>query len=317
MILPPKASEPTMYFIGVTTTQSSIMKLFPLWARELGLKDAVIKGIDIEIHADNEKYRDCVQFIKDDPLSLGALVTTHKIDLYHAAEDIFDYLDPYAAMFDEISSISKKSGNLEGYAKDPISSGLAMESFIPDNYWNDYGGEVLIMGAGGSALAISSYLTEKKHGSNVPAKIIISNRSEQRLASAERLLSKIDTDVQFEYRLCPNASDNDGLVSGLTPYSLVINATGLGKDRPGSPLTDACEFPEHGLVWELNYRGALDFMHQAQRQMERKQLHVEDGWIYFIHGWTQVIAEVFHTEIKGDKFTALEKIAMDLRMTKS
>ena len=32
-----------MYFIGVTTTQSSIMKVFPRWSDALGL-NAVIKG---------------------------------------------------------------------------------------------------------------------------------------------------------------------------------------------------------------------------------------------------------------------------------
>lgn len=45
-----------MYFVGVTTGQSSIMKLFPIWARELGI-DAVIKGIDLPIHASAEDYR--------------------------------------------------------------------------------------------------------------------------------------------------------------------------------------------------------------------------------------------------------------------
>lgn len=316
MILPGKATQPTMYFIGVTTTQSSIMKLFPLWAKELGLKDAVLKGIDIEIHADPEVYRKCVEFIKNDPLSLGALVTTHKIDLYHAAKDYFEYLDPYAEMFNELSSISKKDGKLEGYAKDPISSGLAMEAFIPANYWKEHGGEVMIMGAGGSALAISSYLVKQEHGDDVPTKIIITNRSQPRLDAAKEILSKLNTNVEFEYHLCPEPQDNDKVMKNLKPYSLVVNATGLGKDRPGSPLTDQCDFPQDSLVWELNYRGELNFMHQALKQKEEKNLHVEDGWIYFIHGWTQVIAEVFHVDIKGELFEKLEKIAMNLRTGK-
>ena len=78
---------------------------------------------------------------------------------------------------------------------------------------------------------------------------------------------------------------------------MVINATGLGKDRPGSPLTDTARFPGKSVVWELNYRGELDFLKQARKQQLEQQLQVEDGWIYFIHGWTQVIAEVFHLEI--------------------
>lgn len=309
MVLPEKAVQPTMYFIGVTTTKSSIMKVFPLWARELGLKDAVLKGIDIEIHAAPEEYRQAVEFIKNDPLSLGALVTTHKIDLYEAAKDLFDYLDPHAQGFGELSSISKKDGCLQGHAKDPISSGLSMEAFVPENYWKDHGGEVLIMGAGGSALAMSSYLMKAQHGDNIPSKIIITNRSRGRLEGAREKLRGIGGRVSLEYYLCETPEENDRILSTLKPYSLVVNATGLGKDRPGSPLTDDCVFPENSLVWEINYRGDLKFMHQANAQKEARRLHVEDGWTYFIHGWTQVIAEVFHIGIKGEVLKTCAKLA--------
>lgn len=302
-----------MYFIGVTTTKSSIMKLFPLWVEALGLEKAVLKGIDIDIHADPQVYRDVVQFIKDDELSLGALVTTHKIDLYHAAKDLFDYLDPYATMFGELSSISKKNGRLEGYAKDPISSGLAMEAFIPENYWNDHGGELFIMGAGGSAIAICSYLLDPKKRKSIPSKVVIANRSQPRLDEIARIVQEINPDVEAEYHLTPEQGQNDDLLAQLKPHSLIINSTGLGKDRPGSPLTDSCGFPEESLVWELNYRGGLDFMHQALAQKETKDLYIEDGWIYFIHGWTQVVAEVFHIDITGSVFDRIEQISNETR----
>ncbi|MBA9026470.1 shikimate dehydrogenase family protein [Peribacillus huizhouensis] len=313
MKLPEKATQPTMYFIGVTTTKSSIMKLFPFWAEALGLEKAVLKGIDIDIHADPQVYRDVVQFIKDDELSLGALVTTHKIDLYHAAKDLFDYLDPYATMFGELSSISKKNGRLEGYAKDPISSGLAMEAFIPENYWNDHGGELFIMGAGGSAIAICSYLLDPKKRKSIPSKVVIANRSQPRLDEIARIVQEINPDVEAEYHLTPEQGQNDDLLAQLKPHSLIINSTGLGKDRPGSPLTDSCSFPEESLVWELNYRGGLDFMHQALAQKETKDLYIEDGWIYFIHGWTQVVAEVFHIDITGSVFDRIEQISNETR----
>lgn len=313
MILPEKATQPTMYFIGVTTTKSSIMKLFPLWAKELGLGNSILKGIDIAIHADSVDYRNAVDFIKNDGLSLGALVTTHKIDLYDSTKDMFYYMDPYAQRFEELSSISKKGGRLEGYAKDPISSGLSLEAFVPENFWSRYGGEVFIMGAGGSALAISSYLMKKEHGDNVPSKIIISNRSKQRLDSAKQKLEDLNPNVKLEFYECPREEENDKILKTLKPYSLVINATGRGKDTPGSPITDSCEFPENSLVWELNYRGELDFLHQANAQKEQKKLHVEDGWIYFIHGWTQVVAEVFHIDIKGEVFRRCAELANSIR----
>lgn len=313
MNLPPKAVQPTLYFIGVTTAKSSIMKLFPLWDKVLGLKDTVVKGIDLEIHAPPQVYRDVVQFIKDDELSMGALVTTHKIDLYAAAKDLFEYLDPYAKMFGELSSISKKDGRLEGHTKDPISSGLALEAFLPKNYWKEHGGEVFLVGAGGSAIAISSYLLDRNKGDDIPTKLIVSNRSQPRLTTIEKIIKKVNPDVPSDFYLTPEATQNDEILKTVKPFSLIINATGLGKDRPGSPLTAACNFPENSFVWELNYRGELDFMYQAIYQKAQKNLHVEDGWIYFVYGWTQVISEVFHIDISGSLFAEVKRVADRLR----
>ena len=293
-----KATQPTMYFIGVTTGSSSIMRVFPKWAEALGLKDAVIKGMDFKPHSDPAEYREAVDFIKNDPLSLGALVTTHKIDLYNACKDMFEYLDPFATQLGEISSISKKDGKLCGHAKDPITSGLALEDFVPANYWTDFDGDV--------------YLTQEKFGDNVPKHIIIANRSQPRLDSAKKILENVNPKTKFEFKLGPAPADNDAILASLKPHSLVVNATGLGKDGPGSPLTDACEFPQDSLVWELNYRGERLFLHQAEAQAEKKNLRVEAGWVYFIHGWTQVIAEVFHIDNILKDVPKLSEIAQNI-----
>ncbi|MDD5017817.1 MAG: shikimate dehydrogenase [Eubacteriales bacterium] len=312
-----KAAKPTIYFIGVTTNKSSIMDIFPEWAKALGLKDAVIKGIDIAIHDKPKVYRETVQFIKEDPIAMGALVTTHKIDLYSAASDMFEYLDPYAKAFGELSSISKLDGELRGHAKDPISSGLAMEAFIPENHWKETGADVFIMGAGGSAIAMGAYLMQEKFKGNYPGKIVITNRSQPRLTEIETIFRKLDPGgIEFEYYLTPEAFQNDAVLKSIKPGSLIVNATGLGKDRPGSPLTDDCKFPKNSYAWEINYRGDLKFMHQALDQQQEKKLTVEDGWIYFVYGWTQVISEVFHIDITGKLFDKCERIASEFRANK-
>ena len=113
------------------------MKVFPEWAKFLGLGDVVIKGIDFKPHDEPAAYREAVDFLKSDPLSRGALVTTHKIDLLKACRDYFEELDPYADLMGEISCISKRNGKLIGHAKDPITSGLAIEAFLPPNFWTE------------------------------------------------------------------------------------------------------------------------------------------------------------------------------------
>lgn len=309
------AKKPTFYFIGVTTQKSSIMRLFPKWAEFLNLGDCEIKGLDFKPHDQPEAYQECVRFIKNDPLSLGALVTTHKIDLLTACRDLFDWLDPNAHLMGEISCISKQGNRLIGHAKDPISSGLAMDAFIPENHWTKSGGEVMSMGAGGSTIAITSYLVASKHKNNLPSKIIVTNRSQPRLDEIKRIHREMKMPVPVEYHLCPFPKDNDAVAAALKPHSLVINATGLGKDVPGSPFTNQVCFSKNGLVWELNYRGDLIFLDQAERQKNAEDLLIEDGWTYFIHGWTQVIAEVFHIEIptQGAKFNQLCQIAESIK----
>jgi shikimate 5-dehydrogenase len=310
-----KATQPTMYFIGVTTGKSSIMSVFPRWAEHLGLKDTVIHGIDCKWHDDRDIYRRAVEHIKHDPLSQGALVTTHKIDLLKACRDLFEELDPYAELMGEVSSISKRDGKLVGHAKDPITSGLSLEAFLPAGHWEHTGAEALVLGAGGSSIALTSYLMDERRGSNRPSRIIVTNRSPARLDEIRHIHQKLNSPVPVEYVHTPRPEDNDAIVDALKPRSLVANATGLGKDAPGSPITDAARFPERGFAWDFNYRGGLVFLDQSRAQERQQMLAVEDGWVYFIHGWTRVIAEVFHIDIptNGAVFDELSHIAADAR----
>jgi shikimate 5-dehydrogenase len=310
----PAAKTPTMYFIGVTTHQSSIMRVFPRWAEFLGLGDIEIRGMNFRWHDEPENYRRAVAFIKHDPLSLGALVTTHKLDLLHACRDQFERLDEFAELMGEISSISK-DGGLVGHAKDPITSGLALEAFLPERHWERTRADALVLGAGGSAVAVTWYLLNRSHGANRPARLIVTNRSTPRLEAMRRFHQDLDAGIPVEYHHTPSAEATGRLMAGLKPGSLVINATGLGKDAPGSPLGDDAPWPAGGLAWDFNYRGNLVFLDQARAQEQARNLRIEDGWIYFIHGWTRVIAEVFHIDIptRGPKFDELSRIAAAAR----
>jgi len=308
------ASVPTMYFIGVTTAKSSINRIFPEWATYLGLGTCALRGIDFALHDQPERYRQAVDFIKKDRLSLGALVTTHKIDLCTACRDQFDHLEPLSAAMGEVSSIYKRKGTLHGRAADPWTVGYSLDSFLPSSYWNN-GAEVLILGAGGSAVALAWHLSKTDYGSTRPRRIHIANRSTPRLQHLEELHAGWKSSVPLSCHHVPRPEDADAILGRLPPGSLVVNATGLGKDAPGSPLTDSAPFPESGVVWEFNYRGNLVFLDQARAQQTARSLRIEDGWTYFIHGWTRVISDVFAREIptSGPVFEKLSQIAAEIR----
>ena len=308
-----KKSVPTFYFIGVTTGKSSIMKVFPLWMKVLSREDVVMEGIDCKIHDTHEAYRRAVAQIKYDPLSLGALVTTHKIDLLTAARDMFEYLDPYAMITNEVSSISKLEGRLEGHAKDPLTSGASLDAIIEKGYFGKTNGHVLCFGAGGSGVATLLHLINKKDKEDRPKKFTFVNRSQGRLDHAKEMVGGLKTDIEIEYICNSDPMVNDKIMEKFPPYSIIINATGMGKDTPGSPITWDGKFPMNSVSWEFNYRGELDFLHQSLAQVESRKVKVEDGWLYFVHGWTQVVAQVLHFDLTASLFDKLNQAASSVR----
>lgn len=300
-----------MGFVGVTTGSSSIMKVFPLWADILGLPTRRLIGHDLPMDASPEQYRALVEQIRDDPRHRGALVTTHKMNVYAAASDLFDELDPFAVSCSEISSIAKRGTRLSGRAKDPITVDLALNDFLPADHFATTGAEVVILGAGGSGTALSWALSERD---DAPAKVTVTARDDAKLEHLREVHRQHGTrDGLIEYVRTDTVDDAASLVAAAPRGSLIVNATGLGKDRPGSPLPDDAVFPGDAYVWEFNYRGSLEFLHQARAQQAARNMHVVDGWRYFIHGWSQVVADVFELELTPEIVEQLARAAEGVR----
>ena len=308
------ATKPTMYFIGVTTGQSSINAVFPRWAERLGLGDCELRGMDFPLGSPAMAYRAAVDFIKRDPLSLGALVTTHKIAVFGSCGDLFDEIDPVTRSLGEVGSIFKRNGRLHGRAVDPITSSHALAAQIDAAHWQD-GAEALILGAGGAGTAFACQLANTDAAQGRPARIHVVDRVPARLAHVRALHATWPGAAALVDHVVGGAAEADAILARLPAGSLVANATGLGKDAPGSPLTPTAIFPERGVVWEFNYRGCLVFLDQARAQAAARGLRVTDGWTYFLHGWSTVIADVFNIAIppRGPLFDDLGRIAAAVR----
>jgi shikimate 5-dehydrogenase len=288
------------------------MRVYPRWMAVLGRPEVAIEGIDLPPHAPPADYRRAVGQVAGDPHCLGALVTTHKIDLLAAAADLFEALGHYAQVCGEVSCIAKRAGALHGYALDPVAGGRSLDEILGEQYFCR-GGDVLCFGAGGAATAIAVHLIEKEDPADRPGRFVVVNRSPGRLERLRAIVVALGTSIAFEYVLNEDPRRNDALMADLPPRSVVINATGMGKDRPGSPVTGQGRFPVDGVAWELNYRGALDFLHQAEAQADAQRLAVVDGWRYFLHGWSEAITRVLEVEIDAETFQRLEEVAAAVR----
>ncbi|MET1006500.1 MAG: hypothetical protein ABWX96_13195 [Propionibacteriaceae bacterium] len=303
--------DTVMGFVGVTTGGSSIMKVFPKWADALDLPTRTLRGVDVPLDASAETYRELVTTIRDDRDHWGALVTTHKMGVFAAARDLFDDLDELAVTFEEISSIAKRGDRLTGKAKDPVTVQLALDEFLPVDHFAATGGAALVLGSGGAGCALTYQLGQR---ADAPSQIICTALEQSALDHHRQLHERGGVDLgRVRYVLTPGPDDVDALLAELPPASLVVNATGMGKDRPGSPLTEQGRFPARAVVWEFNYRGPLQFLQQARAQQAARDLVLEDGWRYFVHGWSQVVADVFDIPMPPATVAELSRIAAEAR----
>ncbi|MCW2852084.1 MAG: hypothetical protein JWM84_1748 [Nocardioides sp.] len=294
-----------LYFVGVSTTRSSIMTIFPAWAEVLGL-DAQIRGLDVPLHAPPEVVRAAVDTVRADPATAGALVTTHKAGVYDVAGGWFDELDDAARLCHEVSCIAVRSGRLLGWAKDPITSRQAYTQLLGPEPWRDGVGDVVCLGAGGAGLALLVAALSETHR---PRRLLLTDRDTGRLELAREVVSRLSARGEVELHHTTTAERSDEVAASAAPGSLIVNATGMGKDSPGSPVSDAVVFPRGAVVWDMNYRGELDFLRQARAQEWERGLTVADGWRYFLHGWTEVISEVFDVTLDATLFAQLADVA--------
>ncbi|XVU24562.1 shikimate dehydrogenase family protein [Actinoplanes sp. CA-054009] len=269
----------TVWFVGVSTGQSLINKAFPLWMKDLGLEVRLV-GRDLPIDAPASRYRELVAELKADADALGAVITSHKVAVVREAGDLIETLDPLAVECGEVGALRRDGGKLAGFARDPLSIGRVVDEIWP-------GGDHLVcLGAGGSAIALGRHLLSR---ATPPADLIFTDRDE---AAARHLRKVLDPwAVRRQVRLSVHIGSGpwDPLVAAAPAGMLVVNATGLGKDRPGSPLSPTTGFPTAAVVWDLNYRGDLALLRQAR---DRADVTAHDGWSLFCHGWAAALGPI-------------------------
>ncbi len=101
----------------------------------------------------------------------------------------------------ETSCLSKRDGQFVCHAKDPISSGLALDGLLPERHFERTGAEVLSMGAGGSTIALTWHLMQKTRGADRPSRIVVSDRNPARLEEIRRVHAELRSGVPTDYVL--------------------------------------------------------------------------------------------------------------------
>jgi shikimate 5-dehydrogenase len=304
-------------FIGVSTGSSNIQRIFPAWMEALGRPNVVLQGVDVPLGASDAEMLAVVDAMQTDNHVVGGLVTSHKLSVFSACRDSFAHLSEVACQLEEVSGIYKTTEGLGGWAADPpvMAAALHRMGLHPQHWRQHTEAEVVCFGCGGAATALAyAIYGEAGEATSALPRLRVTDVDLRRLADLERkckwFLPQATGLVTFHRA---DQTDPDGWPSGPPPpHSLVVNATGMGKDVPGTPLGASATFPAGAVVWELNYRGEREFMRQAASAPQDLGLRIVDGWELFLLGWTSVVERVLGIELSGSQTQELNRLAGDV-----
>ena len=278
-------------FLGVTTSESSVHRAFPAWMDAFGLGGRVtLEGVDLPIGAPAAGYAAFVDRVRGDASIAGAVVTTHKAALFEACEGRFDAVTGLAAMLREVGGISRAGGTLTADAPDARSVARVAAHLLTDARWVAGPRRAVILGAGGAGLSLAYGLCDGPP--EIAARSIVMTDVDPARVDAARAVAsrwRRSTALVVDHA---RAGANDSLIRGAPEGTLIVNASGVGKDRPGSPLAADVLLPRQSIYWDFNYRGTLELLRSARAQADERDLLVADGADYLVRGWLEALCFV-------------------------
>lgn len=292
-------------FLGISTAGSLAHRAFTGWS-QLFCPGAVLRGVDLPADASPAEFRDLVAAMTANPRVLGAVVTSHKLRLFRACQDLVDYAEPLVALTQEIADINTRDG-VRAFARDAQSLDIVLDGIGGQDGPGGAGPRPMFcIGAGGAAIAlllamrldIAGTLAARRPvirtGRAARGPLTIVGRDQESLDNVRAVRDRCGIPAGgVGLLLAPGQDAVARQVGSAAPRTVVINATGLGKIAPGSPLPDRAAFPPDAVAWDFNYRGPLTFLDQARRA----GVATEDGWDYFVAGWSAALAAITGREL--------------------
>jgi shikimate dehydrogenase len=295
-------------FLGISTAGSLAHRTFPGWSR-LFCPEAVLRGADLPAGASPAEFRDLVAAMIANPRVLGAVVTSHKLRLFRACQGLVDYVEPLVALTEEIAGLNTRD-RVRAFARDAQSLDIILDGIGGPAGPAGLGGAgprpMLCIGAGGAAIAlmlamrldIAGTLAAQRPiiraGQAARGPLTIVGRDQESLDNVRAVRDRCGIPAGGAgLMLAPDQDAVARQAGSAAPRTVVINATGLGKIAPCSPLPDQAPFPPDSVAWDFNYRGPLTFLDQARRA----GVATEDGWDYFVAGWSAALAAITGQEL--------------------
>jgi shikimate 5-dehydrogenase len=291
--------------VGFSTGGSLVHRIFDRWAAVLD-RPWQLRGVDLPADSPPAMYRRLVETMRHNPAVLGAVVTGHKLRLYRACETDLTQRDPAVDLTHEINTLSTGDGGVAAYARDALSLTHVLPGLLRDTAALSSGDAHLVcLGAGGAATALMLAL-HLEHAPDMPASLVFADKDPHALDALRDVSDRVHAEPgRLSFVPVSGPADCDALVAERPRPTLVVNATGLGKDVPGSPVTGRAAFGPTTLAWDLNYRGDLTYLDQASA----RGAVVVDGWDYFVAGWAGGLTAIAGIPLTADLLDRFHRAA--------
>ena len=192
----------------------------------------------------------------------------------------------------------------------PHSSGACLGEMLGPGCWRR-SRDLVVIGAGGTASSLLIALFgpgSRDEPFERPGRVVLIDVDPARISAGRALIRELGVDVHLESVLDGERAAAAALAAA-GPGSMIVHATGLGKDRPGSPIALPAAWPREAVVWEANYRGPRPLFEDARRQAPALRLRVHDGWRLFIHGWAQFVGRLVGRPLTAAELERFEAAA--------
>jgi shikimate 5-dehydrogenase len=198
-----------------------------------------------------------VDGLRTDRCVVGGLVTSHKLSVFRDCRSSFDAgLDPVSLQLEEVSGIHKTAGGMGGWAADPPAMAAALGRMgLSARYWAQHtGAEVVCFGCGGAATALAMAIYGGGATGALP-RMRVTDVDPERLTDLERKCRQFlpRTAGLVTFHRADEAGADGWPGAPPPPHSLIVNATGMGKDLRESACRER-DFPRRrgGLGAELS-----------------------------------------------------------------
>jgi shikimate dehydrogenase len=299
-------SRRTLIFVGPSASRSRIHSLCPALSRVLG-EDLVVASADMPANQAPTAYTSLLLDVLSRDEVAGGVVTNHKLQFFDAFLQLGFPVSSIGKKLGVVSVFRRVGNRFYGTAEEPYAVLPAIDKICRCRCM-DYFREIVIFGAGGAGRAIT--YAAAAHSSRYGV---------DRITVTDCDLHRIDG---FRHlTCCGNLIDlhvarthvNDRLLREAARGALVVNATGLGKDASGSPISDHVDFPADSAAWDLNYRGSLDFLRQAKSQPSRCHVSCHDGFDFFLFDWLEILSFIFRLNLAEEKIRVFIQSAEHFR----